>query len=150
MLGIDLVIPDVTYLKENISEVKGFVITHGHEDHIGALPYVLKEINVPIYATKLTLGLIRNKLKEHNLMRSTKLKEVKTRAGDQSWGFRCGIYQNESQYPGCIRTCYLFTGGNRDTHRGDFKVDYTPVFGDAIDLQRFAEIGKKGCACTDV
>ena len=117
MLGIDLVIPDVTYLKENISKVKGFVITHGHEDHIGALPYVLKEINVPIYATKLTLGLIRNKLKEHNLMRSTKLKEVKPRAGDQSWGFRCGIYQNESQYPGCIRTCYLFTGGNRDTHR---------------------------------
>ena len=143
MLGIDLVIPDVTYLKENISKVKGFVITHGHEDHIGALPYVLKEINVPIYATKLTLGLIRNKLKEHNLVRSTKLKEVKhgqvINLGDFAVEF---IKTNHSIQDASALAIYSPVG--IVIHTGDFKVDYTPVFGDAIDLQRFAEIGKKG------
>ena len=143
MLGIDLVIPDVTYLKENISKVKGFVITHGHEDHIGALPYVLKEVNVPIYATKLTLGLIRNKLKEHNLVRSTKMKEVKhgqvINLGDFAVEF---IKTNHSIQDASALAIYSPVG--IVVHTGDFKVDYTPVFGDAIDLQRFAEIGKKG------
>ena len=143
MLGIDLVIPDVTYLKENISKVKGFVITHGHEDHIGALPYVLKEVNVPIYSTKLTLALITNKLKEHNLVRSTKLKEVKhgqvINLGDFSIEF---IKTNHSIQDASALAIYSPAG--IVVHTGDFKVDYTPVFGDAIDLQRFAEIGKKG------
>lgn len=143
MLGIDLVIPDVTYLKENISKVKGFVITHGHEDHIGALPYVLKDVNVPIYSTKLTLGLITNKLKEHNLVRSTKLKEVRhgqvINLGDFSIEF---IKTNHSIQDASALAIYSPAG--IVVHTGDFKVDYTPVFGDAIDLQRFAEIGKKG------
>ncbi len=117
MLGIDLVIPDVTYLKDNISKVKGFVITHGHEDHIGALPYVLKEMNVPIYATKLTLGLIENKLKEHNLvLSSTKRKEVKH--GQVSiLVILYRIYQDKPQYPGCICTGNLFTGRNCCAYR---------------------------------
>ena len=143
MLGIDLVIPDVTYLKENISKVKGFVITHGHEDHIGALPYVLKEVNVPIYSTKLTLALINNKLKEHNLTKSTKLKEVKhgqvINLGDFAIEF---IKTNHSIQDASALAIYYPVG--IVVHTGDFKVDYTPVFGDAIDLQRFAEIGRKG------
>ena len=143
MLGIDLVIPDVTYLKENISKVKGFVITHGHEDHIGALPYVLKEVNVPIYSTKLTLALINNKLKEHNLTKTTKLKEVKhgqvINLGDFAIEF---IKTNHSIQDASALAIYSPVG--IVVHTGDFKVDYTPVFGDAIDLQRFAEIGRKG------
>mgnify|MGYP002305077367 CR=1 FL=1 len=143
MLGIDLVIPDVSYLKENISKVKGFVITHGHEDHIGALPYVLKDVNVPIYSTKLTLALISNKLKEHNLTKSTKLKEVKhgqvINLGDFAIEF---IKTNHSIQDASALAIYSPAGVV--VHTGDFKVDYTPVFGDAIDLQRFAEIGKKG------
>ena len=143
MLGIDLVIPDVSYLKENISKVKGFVITHGHEDHIGALPYVLREINVPIYATKLTIGLIDNKLKEHNLLRNTKRKDIKH---GQSINLGClrieFIKTNHSIQDASALAIYSPAG--TVIHTGDFKVDYTPVFGDAIDLQRFAEIGKKG------
>lgn len=143
MLGIDLVIPDVTYLKDNISKVKGFMITHGHEDHIGALPYVLREINVPIYATKLTMGIIENKLKEHNLMGTTKRKVVKFGQSINLGQFRIEfIKTNHSIVDAAALAIYSPAG--IVVHTGDFKVDYTPVFGDAIDLQRFAEIGKKG------
>jgi len=143
MLGIDLVIPDVTYLKDNINKVKGFVITHGHEDHIGALSYVLKDINVPVYATKLTIGIIENKLKEHNMLRSTKRKVVTYGQSINLGHFRIEfIKTNHSIQDAAALAIYSLVG--TVVHTGDFKVDYTPVFGDAIDLQRFAEIGKKG------
>ena len=143
MLGIDLVIPDVTYLKDNIDKVKGFVITHGHEDHIGSLPYILKDINVPIYATKLTIGIIENKLEEHNMLRGTRRKVV-------SYGQSINLGQLRIEF---IKTNHsiqdaaalaIYSPVGIVVHTGDFKVDYTPVFGDAIDLQRFAELGKKG------
>ena len=143
MLGIDLVIPDITYLKNNIEKVKGFVITHGHEDHIGALPYILKEINVPVYATRLTMGLIENKLKEHNLTGQVKRKVVKFGQSINLGQFRIEfIKTNHSIVDAAALAIYSPAG--IVVHTGDFKVDYTPVFGDAIDLQRFAELGKKG------
>ncbi|MFI3213402.1 MAG: ribonuclease J [Eubacteriales bacterium] len=143
MLGIDLVIPDVTYLLDNIDKVKGFVITHGHEDHIGALPYVLKQMNIPIYATRLSMGIIENKLKEHNLTNQTKRKVVKFGQSINLGQFRIEfIKTNHSIVDAAALAIYSPAGVV--VHTGDFKVDYTPVFGDAIDLQRFAELGKKG------
>ena len=143
MLGIDLVIPDVTYLRDNLDKVKGFMITHGHEDHIGALPYVLKDINVPVYTTKLTMGIIENKLKEHDLLNTTKRKVVKYGQPINLGKFRIEfIKTNHSIVDAAALAIYSPAGVV--VHTGDFKVDYTPVFGDAIDLQRFAEIGKKG------
>ncbi len=143
MLGIDLVIPDVTYLEENLDKVKGFVITHGHEDHIGALPYVLRRVNVPVYATKLTMGIIVNKLKEHNMEKSTRRRIVKFGQFITLGKLRIEfIKTNHSIVDAAALAIYSPAG--TVVHTGDFKVDYTPVFGDAIDLQRFAEIGKKG------
>lgn len=143
MLGIDLVIPDVTYLKNNIEKVKGFVITHGHEDHIGALPYVLKEMNIPIYATKLTMGLIEHKLEEHDLKNQVKRKVVKFGQNINLGQLRIEfIKTNHSIVDAAALAIYSPAG--IVVHTGDFKVDYTPVYGDAIDLQRFAEIGHKG------
>ena len=143
MLGIDLVIPDITYLKDNIKKVKGFVITHGHEDHIGALSYVLKEINLPIYATKLTMGIIEKKLAEHNLLRSTRRKVVKHGQSIMLGQFRIEFIKTNHSIQDASALA-IYSPAGFVIHTGDFKVDYTPVFGDAIDLQRFAEIGKKG------
>ena len=143
MLGIDLVIPDITYLKENASKVKGLVITHGHEDHIGAIPYALKELNMPIYATKLTMGLIENKLKEHNLLRTTRRKVIKHGQSINLGRFRIEFIKTNHSISDEAALA-IYTPAGIIVHTGDFKIDYTPVFGDAIDLQRFGEIGKKG------
>ena len=143
MYGIDLVIPDISYLKENIDRVKGFFITHGHEDHIGAIPYVLKEINVPIYATKLTVGIIDNKLKEHNMLNVVKRKVVKYGQHINLGCFRVEFIKTNHSIQDAAALA-IYSPAGIVVHTGDFKVDYTPVFGDAIDLQRFGEIGKKG------
>ena len=143
MLGIDLVIPDITYLKDNASKIRGLVITHGHEDHIGAIPYFEKELNVPIYATKLTMALIENKLKEHGILNNVE-RHVVTH-GDK---VKLGIFNVEF-----IKTNHsiadaaalaITTPAGVIVHTGDFKIDHTPLFGEAIDLARFAELGSKG------
>jgi len=143
MLGVDLVIPDVTYLERNKEKIKGMVITHGHEDHIGSIPYVLRQINIPIYATRLSAGLIRNKLEEHHLLKSTEIHEVN--AGDT---IKFGKLKVE-----LIRSCHsipdsvmlaIYTPVGTVLHTGDFKIDYTPINSEMTDLTRIAEIGKKG------
>ncbi|MBR5356529.1 MAG: ribonuclease J [Lachnospiraceae bacterium] len=144
MLGIDLVIPDVTYLKENIDRVKGFVITHGHEDHIGALPYVLRDVNVPIYATKLTMGIIESKLKEHeDKIKKCKRKVVKFGQSINLGQFRVEFIKTNHSIVDAAALA-IFSPAGVVVHTGDFKVDYTPVYGDSIDLERFATLGKKG------
>lgn len=143
MLGIDLVIPDITYLKENIEKVKGFFITHGHEDHIGAIPYVLKEINVPIYATKLTIGIIDHKLREHNMLTKVKRKVVRYGQHINLGNFRVEFIKTNHSIQDAAALA-IYSPAGIVVHTGDFKVDYTPVFGDAIDLARLGEIGKKG------
>lgn len=143
MLGIDLVIPDVTYLRENLDKVKGFFITHGHEDHIGAIPYILRDINVPIYATKLTIGIIDNKLREHNMISKVKRKVVKYGQHINLGCFRVEFIKTNHSIQDAAALA-IYSPAGIVVHTGDFKVDYTPVFGDAIDLQRFGEIGKKG------
>ncbi len=144
MLGVDLVIPDVTYLKENQDKIKGFFITHGHEDHIGAIPYVFKELNVcPIYSTKLTNGLIEHKLEEHKMLTKVKRKVVKYGTHINAGDFRVEFIRTNHSIQDAAALA-IYSPAGIVVHTGDFKVDYTPVYGDPIDLQRLGEIGKKG------
>jgi len=144
MLGIDLVIPDVSYLRDNFSKLKGFVITHGHEDHIGALPYILKQINIPVYGTKLTLALIDRKLKEHNIDKTAKLKEVKHGDTVSLGDFKVEFIRTNHSIQDASSLA-IFSPVGIIFHTGDFKIDYTPIYGEPADLQRMAEIGKQGC-----
>ena len=144
MLGIDLVIPDVSYLKNNFSKLKGFCITHGHEDHIGALPYILKQLNIPVYGTRLTIALIERKLKEHNIDKMAKLNVVKYGETVEFGDFKVEFIKTNHSIADAAALA-IFSPAGVVFHTGDFKVDYTPVFGDAVDLQRMADIGREGC-----
>lgn len=143
MLGIDLVIPDVTYLLKNAHKVRGIILTHGHEDHIGALPYILQEINVPIYGTRLTIGLVENKLREHNLLRTTERNNVSQgetiKLGDN---FKIEFIRSNHSIADAVMLS-IWTPAGIVIHTGDFKIDYTPISGARIDLHRLAEIGKR-------
>ena len=143
MLGVDLVIPDVTYLERNKEKIKGMVITHGHEDHIGSIPYFLKQINIPIYATRLTCGLIKNKLEEHKLLRSTKLVEVKQGQTITLGKFRVEFIRSSHSIPDSVALA-ITTKAGTIVHTGDFKIDYTPIDGQLMDFNRLAEIGNNG------
>ncbi len=143
MLGVDLVIPDISYLKDNQDKLKGFFITHGHEDHIGAIPYVFKEINCPIYSTKLTNGLIEHKLEEHKMLTKVKRKVVKYGTHINAGDFRVEFIRTNHSIQDAAALA-IYSPAGIVVHTGDFKVDYTPVYGDPIDLQRLGEIGKKG------
>ncbi len=143
MLGIDLVIPNVSYLKDNIERVKAFFITHGHEDHIGALPYVLKEVNVPVYSTKLTLGIIKHKLEEHQMLDYVDMRTVTFGDTVDMGKIKVEFIRTNHSIADAAALAITSPAGTI-VHTGDFKVDYTPVYGDAIDLQRFAELGSQG------
>ena len=144
MLGIDLVIPDISYLEKNVDKIKGLIITHGHEDHIGAVPYLLKKINIPIYATKLTAGLIRNKLEEHKLLRSTELHEVmQGQTISLGKNFKVEFIRSSHSIPDSVMLA-ITTPAGTVLHTGDFKVDYTPIDGKIMDFGRIAELGNQG------
>lgn len=143
MLGIDLVIPDMSYLKQNIDKVKAIFITHGHEDHIGALPYFFREIDVPLYGTRLTVAIIEGKLEEHNITASVKRKVVKYGQTVTAGDFKVEFIKTNHSIVDAAALAITSPAGTI-VHTGDFKIDYTPVFGDTADLPRFAELGRKG------
>jgi len=143
MLGIDLVIPDITYLVKNQDKIKGLIITHGHEDHIGGIPYLLKQINIPIYATRLAAGLIMNKLEEHKLLRSTDIKIVNQGDKINFDKFKVEFIRSSHSIPDSVMLA-ITTPAGTVLHTGDFKVDYTPIDGQLMDLCRIAELGNKG------
>ena len=143
MFGIDIVIPDVTYLVKNKEKVRGIFFTHGHEDHIGALPYVLKQLNVPIYGTKLTLGLIETKLKEHGLLSTTEMNLVKPRDIVKLTSMSVEFIKTNHSIADSVAIA-IHTPLGVILHTGDFKVDYTPIDGEIADFARFAELGKRG------
>lgn len=144
MLGVDLVIPDITYLQRNEEKIKGLIITHGHEDHIGSVPYLLKQINIPVYAPKLAMGLIRNKLEEHRILRSSTLVEV-TQGQKIKFGkyFEVEFIRSTHSIPDSVMLA-IKTPVGTILHTGDFKVDYTPIDGKIMDLGRIAELGNEG------
>ena len=143
MLGVDLVIPDITYLEKYKDKIRGLVVTHGHEDHIGGIPYLLKQINVPIYATKLTVGLIENKLEEHNLLKSTKIKQVRPGQVITLGSMKVEFIKITHSIPDACALA-IHTPAGTIVHTGDFKIDYTPIDGEIIDLGRLATLGNKG------
>ena len=143
MLGIDLVIPDTTYLQKNIDRVRGIILTHGHEDHIGALPYVLRDINVPVFGTRLTLGLLENKLREHDLLNSVSLHTVVPGETVKLGQFKVEFIHTNHSIADAVALA-ITTPLGVIVHTGDFKVDYTPIDGDIMDIHRFAELGKEG------
>lgn len=146
MLGIDLVIPDAMYLEKNVEKIKGIVVTHGHEDHIGALPYVLKNVKVPVYGTELTLALIENKLIEHQMVNDVALKKVKAGETIELGAFSVEFIRSTHSIADSVALA-IFTPVGIVLHTSDFKIDQTPIEGEPIDLVRIAELGKKACCC---
>jgi ribonuclease J len=143
MFGIDLVLPDTSYLLKNKDRIKGIIVTHGHEDHIGALPYVLKDINVPVYGTRLSLGLLEYKLEEHRILSDCNLQTIQAGQTIQLGAFKVEFIQSTHSIADAVALA-IHTPVGIVVHTSDFKVDYTPIVGEPIDLARFAELGKKG------